>query len=132
MLLKCEMSQKNVTFSNVSASSNETLFPPVSYTVLSVFTLLTFISGIVANAALLFLILRSRRLRRMPFNVYLLNLLGANIINTLISYPMDLLSNLHSSQWLIGNAACTAYLYNVVVLQVSVASEVERDLQAST
>ncbi|OQV25512.1 hypothetical protein BV898_00452 [Hypsibius exemplaris] len=92
---------------------------PNLWNVLSAFTLLTCVLGIIFNSTLLLLLVRVSTLRT-SFNVYLINLLVANLICVMISYPMDLMTNLNSMKWLIGNAACTAYLYNVIVLQAGI------------
>ena len=85
------------------------------WTALSAFTLVTFITGTLGNGCLLLLFLKERILRT-PFNVYLINLLIANFICVIILYPMDLMANLHSSQWLLGDRACTLANYSTYVV----------------
>ncbi|OQV12711.1 hypothetical protein BV898_13032 [Hypsibius exemplaris] len=90
-----------------------------TWTVAAVFSLLTCISGIIANGTLLFLFARDSALRT-PFNIYLINLLLADFICVAIGYPMDLISNLNNLQWLLGNSICNLYLYNLSTVQAAI------------
>ncbi|OWA49810.1 hypothetical protein BV898_14345 [Hypsibius exemplaris] len=109
-------SSNNVTFQDQSAvDTNST----VSWTVASVFSIVTFTIGLLGNAVLLLLFIADRALRAQPFNVYLVNLLLANLGVILIQYPMDIITNLHSSQWVLGEPACTAYMYAVFILEAA-------------
>ncbi|OQV25519.1 hypothetical protein BV898_00459 [Hypsibius exemplaris] len=85
----------------------------------TVLSLITFLTGTIFNGTLLVVFAKDRSLRT-PFSVYLVNLLLANFTCSVILYPMDFISNLHSAQWLIGNQACTAYLYTTCVIEAGI------------
>ncbi|OWA51130.1 hypothetical protein BV898_15627 [Hypsibius exemplaris] len=106
------------TTPNSTHSSNETVAPVANWTIVPVFTLVTFILGLFGNGSLLFLFFMKRPLRT-PFNIYLINLLFSNCAWTLIQYPLDLVSNLYS-EWYLGESACTLYLYGTGILQAAV------------
>ncbi|OQV15774.1 putative Melanopsin [Hypsibius exemplaris] len=97
---------------NVSVSSNGTLnltIAAAEWTVLPVFSLFVFITAFLGNGLLMVTFIRERSLRT-PFNVYIINLLAANLAVVIFQYPMDIVTNLHSA-WLLGNGACNLYLY---------------------
>src|SRR5450631_291494 len=74
-----------------------------------IFSLTTFITGLISNSIILYLFIKDPLLRT-PFNIYLINLTLANLILVLVQYPMDIVYNLYSFTWILGNYACTLYI----------------------
>ena len=90
------------------------LFPrPVEVTLYVVYSLLT-VSGFLFNFLMILVILKSESLRRMPFNLLLLNLCTANILMSVFCMPFTLIGFLHH-KWTLGPALCTI----IPTLQVS-------------
>lgn len=112
----------NGTFSTNNSIKNTTAvdeFPPITWTTWAICSMITCASGFLTNAGLLLLFARRRTLRT-PFNIYLMNLLFANLIYVVIAYPMEISSSLHATKWRLGVSACTVYLYSFSVLQAAI------------
>lgn len=80
--------------------------------------LLTFVFGTLTNGLLLLQFLKDANLHT-AFNVYLINLLVANLACLLIQYPLQMLSDLYRG-WYLTDAACSAYSYGNFVLQAAI------------
>ena len=104
---------------NVSATNltrdHQVVFT-ANWTTTTVISLAIFLSGLVNNGTILFLFAKNSLLRT-PFNVYLINLLLANVLCLLFQYPLDISNELYSETWQLGPHACTVYLYGSWVLQ---------------
>ena len=79
------------------------------WNLLPVASLVVFVVSLLGNMMLLLIFVKDSSLRT-PFNVYIINLLIANLACILVQYPMDIITNLFNA-WLLGNTACTLYLY---------------------
>lgn len=86
------------------------------WTVMPIFSIITFILGLIGNGIVLLLFAVDATLRT-PFNCYLISLLIANLCLVIMQYSMDIVSNLYQQQWFLGDAACTVYLYAEYVIQ---------------
>ncbi|OQV17642.1 hypothetical protein BV898_08266 [Hypsibius exemplaris] len=89
-----------------------------SWTLAPIVALLTFIFGCLGNGLLLLLFIKDSTLHT-PFNMYLINLLLANLACLLIQYPLEFLFGLYKT-WFMGGHACTAYIYGYFVMQAAV------------
>ena len=78
--------------------------PPVETLLILVYSLLT-ISGFLFNFLMALVILKSDNLRRMPFNLLLLNLCAANIFMSVFCMPFTLVGFLRRG-WTLGPALC--------------------------
>ncbi|OWA50875.1 hypothetical protein BV898_15378 [Hypsibius exemplaris] len=107
-----EITESNVTFSNLTGAS-ESLTPIWALT--STFFLAVCIIGTIANFIGLVLFAKNPQTIT-PFEVYVINLLGANLANLLIQYPLAIKANLYDSGWNMGNHACSLYLYSLNIL----------------
>ena len=67
---------------------------------------------------MLFVFAKEPSLRAVPFNIYLMNLLVANLAVLIMQYTVDIAINLHTGIWLMNDALCGAFLYGCFVLQV--------------
>lgn len=109
--------QMNTT---TSASSDEKNSAAV-WSFLPIFIVTVFILVCLLNGWELLLFTRNARLRT-GFNVYLINLLAANVLTALILYPADTAYQLYS-KWYMGDEVCTFYLYgNAVIMGGSLLS----------
>ena len=115
------ISQQNISSNDSLLSNTNVTTDPalLQWNALSAFTLVLLITGTLGNGGLLLLFLKDRTLRT-PFNVYLINLLTANFVCVVFLYPMDLMTNLHSSHWLLGNRACSLYIYTTYVIEAGI------------
>ncbi|OQV25513.1 hypothetical protein BV898_00453 [Hypsibius exemplaris] len=118
-LARYNTSNYSSLLSNESVSSGQAKNTTVTWSVLTFFSIVTCISGIITNGTLLYFLISSRTLRT-SFNIYLINLFIANLICVSVLYPMDFLSNLHSSTWVLSNTACSAYLYVICVVEAGI------------
>jgi hypothetical protein len=109
----------NVSFLETNMTSE--LLPAAKWTIMPVFSLLVFVFGCINNGGLLLLFVQDSSLRT-PFNIYLINLLMANLACTLVVYPMDIINNLYSFAWFMGDTACTVYLYGCYVLEAGIST----------
>ncbi|OQV15775.1 hypothetical protein BV898_10029 [Hypsibius exemplaris] len=100
-----------------SNTTNELFFNP-KWTLMPVVSLLIFIFSSIGNGLLLIVFIKERSLRT-PFNIYVMNLLIANLVCLVFQFPMDIFSSLYSS-WLLGERACTLYLYANFVLEANI------------
>ncbi|OWA55101.1 hypothetical protein BV898_19485 [Hypsibius exemplaris] len=103
---------RNFTPAN-QTSPPEELRPTWSLT--PVFFLCIGILGLIFNAGALFLFIKKRQ-SNTPFDIYVINLLGVNIICLLMQYPLSVISNLYPYGWHLGGPACTLYLYCLGIL----------------
>ncbi|XP_055354521.1 alpha-1A adrenergic receptor-like [Paramacrobiotus metropolitanus] len=100
---------------NVSASLNETVDPVCNnygnWRDPLVLIELCFMSFIVVlnTAGLVSLLCRGRV--NASFNIYIANLLLANVTFAVVENPLDLLFGLSCDRWIIGSAACDLFLY---------------------
>ena len=78
--------------------------PPVETVLILVYSILT-ILGFLFNFLMMLVILKSETLRRMPFNLLLLNLCSANILMSVFCMPFTLIGFL-SRRWTLGPALC--------------------------
>ena len=87
--------------------------------VLTGITIVTFTTGTLANGCLLVVFAVSPSLRAVPFNVYLINLLTANLVDLLIQFPMDIATrNDFMHNWYLGDPLCDLYYGAMWVSQV--------------
>lgn len=84
----------------------------------SVISVITLAFGLLGNSVLLFLFVKDQTLRT-PFNVYLMNLLLANMLAMLLVYPLNIIDTLYSA-WFLGDRVCTFYLYGTFAIQAGV------------
>ncbi|XP_055347686.1 muscarinic acetylcholine receptor M3-like [Paramacrobiotus metropolitanus] len=84
------------------------------WTFVSVFTLASMISVFITNVPVTLQILCRPRLRT-PFNIYLINLLLANILQVFLQNPLAILESIYSRWWM-GRTACNLYIYAYYVL----------------
>ena len=111
---------------NVSTASNVT-FVPGSWTWYPCVFLITTLTGFFSCAFILFVFVTSSVLRAAPFNVYLINLLTANLDALLIRHPLDMVQGL-AGRWPFGEAVCTFHLYVNQIVNVRVALTVKLSL----
>ncbi|OQV23625.1 hypothetical protein BV898_02368 [Hypsibius exemplaris] len=102
----------NTTTASQSNNTSEyTLEPPASWTSTAVFYLVVLILGLLGNGPTLLVLLTDQRLRTTPFNLYVANLLSANLFDLLTQYVMSVIAERQPGHWYMGNAACTLYQY---------------------
>ena len=100
-----------LTLQHVNGSVHDVL-KPSSWVFLSIFSLVIFIFSLVTNGAVLAVFAKSTWLCT-PFNVYLINLLAANLLSMLIQVPNYLVNSLHGS-WFTGSKTCSLYIFGFV------------------
>jgi 7 transmembrane receptor (rhodopsin family) len=110
------LNSENYTFLNVSNITIGNVTLTATWSVMSAFSLLICICGAIGNGTLLFLFVKDHTLRT-PFNIYLINLLIANMSCIVIQYQIDIIINLYSFTWFMGESACTLYLYACTILE---------------
>ncbi|OWA50863.1 hypothetical protein BV898_15366 [Hypsibius exemplaris] len=95
-----------------NATTNTTTSVPF-WTFNAFFYLVISIIGVIGNGFTLLLIICNRRHRTSPFNVYVLNLLSANFLSSLVLYPMSVYyeRNYHHPKWYFGIPPLSVYLY---------------------
>lgn len=94
---------------NTTIYNNATASPIASWNV-RVFPIFFCIATIVLDGVVLALLLRAES-RRRPFTIYLICLLGTNMVYAVIQNPLDILHDIRPGWWL-GKSACTTYLYS--------------------
>ena len=107
-------SNESATFSGMMKylqnSSTIGLVDPLKpWTLISILSLIIFLTALCFNAFALFLFFRNANLRT-PFTTYIINLLIANLLNQLYQEPLEIVSYLYSFPYL-GRPFCTAFLY---------------------
>ncbi|XP_055335719.1 thyrotropin-releasing hormone receptor-like [Paramacrobiotus metropolitanus] len=104
---------------NTTASNNVSAAMPVWNTDVGIFVFLS-ITGLSFNGILVVTFLVNRHLWR-PFNIYLFNLLFANLLFFITVSGFNIVQNLYGT-WLLNSACCTVYLYGgwVVTLVQSI------------
>ncbi|OWA51163.1 hypothetical protein BV898_15657 [Hypsibius exemplaris] len=105
---------QNVSFTNETAR-NVTLAPLWSFS--PTFSLVFCILGSITNFSALSLFLKNLRV---PFDIYVINLLGTNLACLLLQYPFAIKSSLFNSRWTMGNQACSFYLYCLSVFDAGI------------
>ncbi|GAV00777.1 hypothetical protein RvY_11578 [Ramazzottius varieornatus] len=98
-------------------SGNETLVndgPHWGYA--SVLSLVIMIAGFITNSSALLVFIKNSNTLITPFNVYLINLLLANLSNLIVFYPLDIFHQVNGNNWRLGTHVCTLYLYGFFVL----------------
>ena len=106
--------QENQTMNNFSATSNINTTLTLVWTSGTRFSLFILLSVLVTNSGVLYLFFRHPSLFT-PFTVYVLNLLFANILRTLLCYPLELINSLYDTWWS-GWTSCTVSLYGTWVM----------------
>lgn len=115
------MKQVTVNTTNMTfLAEKDTIFSPTSesWTATPIILLIAFTFGCLSNGILLLLFIEHRALRT-PFNIYLINLLIANLAYLCVQNSMDIPFNLYST-WFMGNYACTVYIYGSFVLEAGI------------
>ena len=109
------------TDTNISyISNNSTDNNPLFWTPISSFIIFILISGISTNLSVILLFLKNASLRT-PFTIYLVNLLLANMMCSVVYYPFELLNNFYAVWWT-GSAVCTFYQYVLITAQSAMCS----------
>ena len=83
-----------------------------------IFTVATTLS-ILFNCLLMLVFALDRNLHT-PFNVYLINLLTANLLLSTIQNPLEIINNVYPTAFWPGPTVCTFYIYAQYVLQAGV------------
>ena len=94
---------------NSSSGSNSTMSDGPNWSWTPCSTLFFQISAFCTNGSLLYLFVRVPSLLT-PFTIYIVNLLCANFLTTILFYTMELINELYSTWWM-GYAMCTFYQY---------------------
>ncbi|OQV18807.1 hypothetical protein BV898_07064 [Hypsibius exemplaris] len=102
-----------VLMSNTSTNATTIEWTPLAM----IFTLATILS-ILFNGLLMVVFIYDHSLRT-PFNVYLINLLIANLLCSIVQNPLEIINTISSNFWL-GPQVCTLYQYAGYILQASV------------
>ncbi|OWA50395.1 hypothetical protein BV898_14914 [Hypsibius exemplaris] len=55
-----------------------------------------------------------------PFDIYVINLLGVNIVCPLPQYQLSIISNLYPDGWHLGGPACILYMYCLGILNAAI------------
>ena len=84
---------------------NGSIFDSVTETLIVIIFSLLMATGFLFNGLMIIVILLSEKLRRMPFNLLLLNLCVSNILLSLFCMPFTLLGLIRRG-WLFGPALC--------------------------
>ncbi|OQV13503.1 hypothetical protein BV898_12250 [Hypsibius exemplaris] len=100
-------------FSTNKTFLQTTLARGLNWTFLPVFSLTILILALLTNGTVLSLFLRNRSLCT-AFNIYLINLLIANVLNMLTQVPVFLLNALAGDTWWTGHMTCNLYLYGFI------------------
>ncbi|OQV14867.1 hypothetical protein BV898_10899 [Hypsibius exemplaris] len=85
----------------------------ISWSVAPVISLVTLTVGVTGNGGLIVLFIHDRATLITPFNVYVLNLMVANLLHLINVYPLDVIVGLYSGTWVLGRSACAFFLYGV-------------------
>jgi cysteinyl leukotriene receptor 1 len=114
----CSQQGNNSCATNLTfpvSDSNTTDSSAANWSFMTVFNLVTLILGLMGNGGILLPFMRDRSLRT-PFNIYLINLLIANIASIILRYPLIIYTSLYSFRWSLGYATCTFSLYGSFVI----------------
>ncbi|OQV19859.1 hypothetical protein BV898_06129 [Hypsibius exemplaris] len=107
-----------------SSSVNLTTKRDVSpqWTLIPIFYIVTAVVGFLGNGTILFLFAWDRTLRRKykAFNVYVVNLLSANMCCILVMYPLSIITHIYPTSWYLGEPACGLLIYALDVLEAVV------------
>ncbi|OWA51983.1 hypothetical protein BV898_16440 [Hypsibius exemplaris] len=106
----------NLTLANQISPSEEL---KLTWSLTPVFFLCISILGLIFNAGALFLFIKKRH-SSTPFDIYVINLLGVNIICLFTQYPLSVISNLYPYGWHLGGPACTLYMYCLAILNAGI------------
>ncbi|OQV12934.1 hypothetical protein BV898_12855 [Hypsibius exemplaris] len=104
---------------NTTVLSNATIDeenPPTWSGNNGLFYLVICILATLSNGSTLLILLCDRRLRTKPFNVYVINLLSANLFSSLVQYPMAVVTERLGGHWHMGRSACFLYLHCLVAV----------------
>ncbi|GAV00686.1 hypothetical protein RvY_11500 [Ramazzottius varieornatus] len=77
------------------------------------------IAGILTNGPVLLVIVKNRSTLLTPFNIYLVNLLIANLLNLLLVFPLNVIHLAYGNYWWLGNSAFTLHLNELITLNAS-------------
>lgn len=80
------------------------LFGPTETILITIYSILS-LSGLIANISMILIVLSSKSLRNMPYNILLLNLMIANILMAIFCIPFTLIGLLERS-WNLGWFLC--------------------------
>ncbi|OWA52293.1 hypothetical protein BV898_16751 [Hypsibius exemplaris] len=97
----------------VSINSTESL-TTATWSPASVISSVLLVTGMAGNLILLYGFSRDRVTLITPFNVYIVNLLLADLLDILFQYPFDIVNGLYP-RWDLGERLCTVYMYGVWV-----------------
>ncbi|XP_055350163.1 alpha-2B adrenergic receptor-like [Paramacrobiotus metropolitanus] len=91
-----------------------------NWTYAPIVTICTGTATVLLNGLVLIVLLR-RENAAVPFTVYLINLMLANILFVILGNPLDIVNSVYST-WYLGWAVCTLYLYAYYVVACAVVS----------
>ncbi|GAV06249.1 hypothetical protein RvY_16269 [Ramazzottius varieornatus] len=91
-----------------------------SWSAVPVCFLIIMLLSTVLNGVVLYVIARDSHLKT-AFNVYIVNLLLTNLVQTFIQMPLNIANYLRSYWWL-GSTACTVFIYGLSIQAVMVCS----------
>ena len=94
-------------------------FQPLHWTTQTIFSILTLITGLTGNTLLLTIFAKTPDLRT-AFNIYVINLLLANLSCLLVQYPLIVASSLYNGTQFMSRRLCSLYLYSTYVLGAAV------------
>ncbi|OWA54311.1 hypothetical protein BV898_18719 [Hypsibius exemplaris] len=106
-----EQAFNNSTSSSLNATLRLTP-QPGQWMFLSIFSLAVLVLALLTNGTVLGLFFRAPSLVT-PFNIYLINLLTANLLTMLVQVPNYLVNSLHGS-WFTGSRTCSLYIFGFV------------------
>ena len=101
--------------SSINSNINSTL--TLVWTSGTRFSLFILVSVLVTNGSVLYIFFRRPSLLT-PFTAYVINLLFANILRTLLCYPLELINSLYNTWWS-GWTSCTVSLYGTWVVEAA-------------
>ena len=81
---------------------------------MAILYLMTLLLGLLSNVGLLLLCCLDRTLRS-PFNVYVTNLIFANVVFCALTYPKNIINTLYRVPWALDDGYCTVFLYDLWV-----------------
>ncbi|OWA51162.1 hypothetical protein BV898_15656 [Hypsibius exemplaris] len=74
----------------------------------------------IANIGVIIQFVRHHRGGSVLFDIYVVNLLGANLGSLLFQYPLAVASGLYPFGWHMGNKACSFYLYSITIFDTGI------------
>ena len=92
-----------------SVYNNSTYNNTLTWTTISSFNVFVLTTGLFTNLSVILLFVQNASLRT-PFTIYLVNLLVANLMCSVVYYPLQLLNDLYAIWWT-GTNVCTVYQY---------------------